>query len=97
MNIEDLDISNPGRKRKCCGACGSFDHTSRRCPINVEYAGNNCTVLYLYKYLFKGNKKMKALIVAMNNLSEHILATEISMYVRGRVIGAMCMKVIRID
>jgi hypothetical protein len=25
--------------------------------INVEYAGTSYTVLYLYKYLFKGNKK----------------------------------------
>ena len=56
--------------------------------INVEYAGKTYTVLYLYKYLFKGNKKMKALILAMN-LSDHELANEIFMYVRGRFICAM--------
>ena len=31
-NIEGFDWSDPGRKRKCCGECGSFDHTSQRCP-----------------------------------------------------------------
>jgi hypothetical protein len=56
--------------------------------INVEYAGKTYTVLYLYKYLFKGNKKMKALLLAMN-LSDHELANEIFMYVRGRFICAM--------
>jgi len=56
--------------------------------MNVEYAGTTYTVLYLYKYLFKGNKKMKAQLLAMN-LSEHQLANEIFMYVRGRVICAM--------
>ena len=28
--------------------------------INVEYAGTSYTVLYLYKYLFKGNKKSQS-------------------------------------
>ena len=56
--------------------------------MNVEFAGSTYTVLYLYKYLFKGNKKIKAQILALN-LSEDQLANEIFMYIRGRVICAM--------
>ena len=94
-NVEGFDCSDPGRKSKCCGECGSFYHTFPRCLeyagktcTNVEYAGKTCTVLYLNKYLVKGNKNMKARFLAMN-VSEHTLANEISTYVRGRVIGAL--------
>ena len=38
--------------------------------INVEYAGTTYTVLYLYKYLFKGNKKEKARIQALKVTEE---------------------------
>ena len=38
--------------------------------INVEYAGSTFSVLYLYKYLFKGNKKVKARIEETAQLSE---------------------------
>ena len=57
--------------------------------INVEYAGTTYTVLYLYKYLFKGNKKIKAQMILAMNLSDDEQANEIFMYIRGRVICAM--------
>jgi hypothetical protein len=54
--------------------------------INVEYAGTSYTVLYLYKYLFKGNKKVKATFEDVddsNKKDEHF------MYMRGRYICSM--------
>ena len=56
--------------------------------MNVEYAGSSYTVLYLYKYLFKGNKKVKARILSMG-LTENDLKDEILIHIRGRVICAM--------
>lgn len=56
--------------------------------INVEYAGTTYTVLYLYKYLFKGNKKEKAKIESLN-LTEEEKSDDILMYLRGRIICAM--------
>ena len=56
--------------------------------INVEFAGSSFTVLYLYKYLFKGNKKVKARLVDMN-ISEEERKDEHGMYLRGRMICAM--------
>ena len=56
--------------------------------INVEYAGTTYTVLYLYKYLFKGNKKEKARIQALK-VTEEEQKDEILMYLKGRFICAM--------
>jgi len=56
--------------------------------INVEYAGTTYTVLYLYKYLFKGNKKEKARIKALG-VTEEEKKDEILMYLKGRFICAM--------
>ena len=56
--------------------------------INVEYAGTTNTVLYLYKYLFKGNKKEKARIQALK-ITEEEQKDEILMYLKGRFICAM--------
>jgi hypothetical protein len=54
--------------------------------INVEYAGTSYTVLYLYKYLFKGNRKVKA---TFQELSESQKVDEFFMYLRGRYICSM--------
>ena len=54
--------------------------------INVEYAGTSYTVLYLYKYLFKGNKKVKA---TFQELNESQKLDEFFMYLRGRYICSM--------
>ena len=48
--------------------------------INVEYAGSTYSVLYLYKYLFKGNKKVKAWIEKTAQLSEEEIKDEQGMY-----------------
>ena len=56
--------------------------------INVEFAGTSFTVLYLYKYLFKGNKKVKARLLEMN-VSEEERKDEHGMYMRGRYICSM--------
>jgi hypothetical protein len=54
--------------------------------INVEYAGTSYTVLYLYKYLFKGNKKVKA---TFQEINESQKVDEFFMYRRGRYIDAL--------
>lgn len=55
--------------------------------INVEYAGTSYTVLYLYKYLFKGNRKVKATFCDITeNISKN---DEIKLYIRGRFLCAM--------
>ena len=54
--------------------------------INVEYAGTSYTVLYLYKYLFKGNRKVKA---TFQELNESQKVDEFFMYLRGRYICSM--------
>ena len=55
--------------------------------INIEYAGTSYTVLYLYKYLFKGNKKVKASFQDQEGESKK--EDEFFMYLRGRYICAM--------
>ena len=50
---------------------------------NVEFAGSTYTVIYLYKYLFKGNKKVK---MRLNNIRKD---DEISLYLRGRYLCSM--------
>ena len=49
--------------------------------INEEYAGTSNSVLYLYKYLFKGNRKIKAIF---QDITENISKNdEIKLYIRG--------------
>jgi hypothetical protein len=49
--------------------------------INVEYAGTSNSMLYLYKYLFKGDRKIKAFFqdITENNSKND----EIKLYIRG--------------
>jgi len=54
--------------------------------INVAYCGKAYVVLYLYKYLFKGNKKLK---IDFDNTKELHKDDEISHYLRGRLICGM--------
>ena len=49
--------------------------------INVKYTGTNNSVLYLYKYLFKGNRKTKAIF---QYITDNVLKNdEIHLYIRG--------------
>ena len=54
--------------------------------VNVAYCGKSYVVLYLYKYLFKGNKKVKILFDNTDDLHEK---DEINHYIRGRFICSM--------
>jgi hypothetical protein len=54
--------------------------------INVEYCGKSYVILYLYKYLFKGNRKNKIMFDNTNDLHEK---DEIGHYIRGRLICSM--------
>jgi hypothetical protein len=58
--------------------------------INCEYAGSTYTVMYLYKYLFKGNKKVQCTIHRRDG-SEDVIRKddEINLYIRGRMLCAM--------
>jgi hypothetical protein len=53
---------------------------------NVEYAGNSQCVLYLYKYLYKGAKKVKLRLTNAEEVSDN---DEITLYLRGRFLCAM--------
>ena len=53
---------------------------------NVEYAGNSQCVLYLYKYLYKGAKKVKLRLTNVDEVSDN---DEITLYLRGRFLCAM--------
>ena len=53
---------------------------------NVEYAGGSRCVLYLYKYLYKGAKKVKVNVTSVN---DDDVRDEISLYLRGRFLCAM--------
>ena len=54
--------------------------------INCEFCGKAYVILYLYKYLFKGNKKIKILFDNTKDLHED---DEINHYLRGRLICSM--------
>ncbi len=54
--------------------------------INVEHAGTSYTVLYLYKYLFKGNKKVKATFEKVDYSNKK---DENFMYMRAKYICSM--------
>jgi hypothetical protein len=47
--------------------------------INVEYASSTYSMMYLYKYIFKGAKKVKATII-----DKSIFQDERTFYIRGR-------------
>ena len=52
--------------------------------VNVEYTGSTYCVIYLYKYLFKGRKKVKATFSKKGKPTD-----EIEAYVKGRYMCAM--------
>jgi hypothetical protein len=54
--------------------------------INVEFCGNSYAVMYLYKYLFKGNKKVSVDLEARSGLHPD---DEISQHIRGRLLCSM--------
>ena len=56
------------------------------CHINVEFCGTCYTVLYLYSYLFKGNKKIK---FELNNTADIHEDDEINIHLRGRMVCSM--------
>ena len=53
---------------------------------NVEFAGSVYTVIYLYKYLFKGSKKVKLQLTNADDVNNN---NEIKLYIRGRYLCAM--------
>jgi len=53
---------------------------------NVEYAGSTYTVIYLYKYLFKGSKKVKLRLTNADDVNDK---DEIKLYLRGRYLCSM--------
>lgn len=54
--------------------------------INFEYCGSCLTVIYLYKYLFKGSKKEKFRISNCDDIADD---DEINLHIRGRVLTSM--------
>jgi hypothetical protein len=53
---------------------------------NVEYAGSTYSVLYLFKYLTKGNAKVK---VTLDNTDDVDKGDEITLHLRGRMLCSM--------
>ena len=53
---------------------------------NVEFAGSAYTVIYLYKYLFKGSKKVKLQLTNADDVNNN---NEIKLYIRGRYLCSM--------
>jgi len=53
---------------------------------NVEFAGSTYTVIYLYKYLFKGSKKVKLRLTNADDINNN---DEINLYLRGRYLCSM--------
>ena len=53
---------------------------------NTEYAGNTQCVLYLYKYLYKGAKKVKLRLTNAEDVQDD---DEVTLYLRGRFLCAM--------
>ena len=53
---------------------------------NVEFAGSTYTVIYLYKYLFKGSKKVKMQLTNADDVNNN---DEINLYLRGRYLCSM--------
>jgi len=53
---------------------------------NVEFAGSTYTVIYLYKYLFKGSKAVKLRLTNADDVRDD---DEITLYLRGRYLCSM--------
>ena len=53
---------------------------------NVEFAGSTYTVIYLYKYLFKGSKTVKLRLTNADDVNDN---DEIKLYLRGRYLCSM--------
>jgi hypothetical protein len=53
---------------------------------NVEFAGSTYSVMYFFKYIHKGNKKVK---VDLDNTSDVDKGDEITLYIRGRMLCSM--------
>jgi hypothetical protein len=53
---------------------------------NLEFAASTYCIFYLYKYLFKGNKKVQ---LSLNNISDIQSNDEINIFLRGRMITSM--------
>jgi len=53
---------------------------------NVEFAGSTYTVIYLYKYLFKGSSKVKLRLTNADDVNNN---DEIKLYLRGRYLCSM--------
>ena len=53
---------------------------------NTEFCGSTYCIIYLYKYLFKGNRKLE---LTLNNLNDVDPQDEILKYLRGRMITSM--------
>ena len=56
------------------------------CHCNTEFCGSTYCIIYLYKYLFKGNRKLE---LTLNNLDDVHPEDEILNYLRGRMITSM--------
>ena len=57
------------------------------CHVNTEFCASTYAIIYLYKYLFKGNTKKIQL--ALNNLDDVDENNEITMFLRGRMMCSM--------
>ena len=53
---------------------------------NVEFAGSTYIVIYLYKYLFKGSKKVRFQLTNADDVADD---NEIKLYIRGRFMCSM--------
>ena len=56
------------------------------CHVNTEFCASSYAIIYLYKYLFKGNKKIQ---LALDNLDDVGENDEITMFLRGRMLCSM--------
>jgi len=54
--------------------------------LNVEFCGTTFSLLYLYKYCFKGNRKVS---MELNNIDDVEKGDEINLHIRGRFLPAM--------
>ena len=64
--------------------------------INTEFAASTYTVIYLFKYLFKGNRKIT---LTLNNTDGIHDEDEINHFLRGRMISSMeaCWRILGYD
>ena len=57
-----------------------------KCHVNVEFCISVYAVMYLYKYLFKGSKKVT---IDLNNTNDIRPDDEINLHLRGRMLSVM--------